>query len=158
MSLPLPDTLASRRDVARLRTEIEQYAAWANQYSLAERRKIRYSHEQPDLSDTARVVIRQWVEAGNAVTDLLTELRTIESQSPAISITLAHAPTAETRRALVQWCRRELAADMLVTITWSSQLLGGMIVRTDHGMHDWSYRRQLRGARPKLIERIAHAG
>ena len=157
MSLILPDSLCSRRDVARLRTEVELYAAWTHQYSLAERRKIRYSQDQPDLSEAARIVIRQWLESGQSTAELLQQLRTIEAQAPAITITLAQPPTADTRRELVRWCRRELAADMLVTIIWSSQLLGGMIVRTDRGLHDWSHRRRLRQARPRLIERLAHA-
>lgn len=157
MNLLLPSTIASRRDVARLRTEVEMYTSWANQYTLAKRRKIRYDHEQPDLSDTARLLIRAWVEAGHATTELLSELRSIENTSPSITITLAHAPTARTRAEIVQWCRQSLAPDMLVTITWSSQLLGGMIVRTDSGLHDWSYRKRLRAGKEYLIRRLAHA-
>jgi hypothetical protein len=156
MTLALPPTIGSRQDVVRLRTEVERYAAWVGQYQNASKREVTYQAEQPHLSEPARALLRDWLTNKQSLADLIKTLNTYASKAPSITVTLAHPPSPKVQADLVVWARRELDPNMLVELRWNARLMGGMVVRTDNAVYDWSHRRMLFEARPKLIERLMH--
>ena len=156
MTVALPTTVASRQDVARLRTEVERYRAWVQQYQNAAKRDLQYQYEQPALSDAATVIIRQWLEAKQPLDTLITELASITKTAPNITLTLAAPAPASVQSQLVSWARTHLGEQMLIEFRWNAQILGGMIARTDTSIHDWSHRQLLMNSRDKLIERLSN--
>lgn len=156
MSISLPATVASRQDVARLRTEVERYRAWIRQYKNAMKRDIHYQHEQPALSDAATILIRQWLEANQTLDTLITELEKLAKTAPSITLTLAGPAPASVQAQLVGWARSRLSEQMLVEFRWNAQILGGIVARTDTSIYDWSHRQLLIASREKLVERLLH--
>lgn len=156
MTFSLPPSIASRQDVIRLRTEVESYVAWVGQYQNAAKRKVTYQAEQPGLSEAARLLIRAWIADKHTLSELTQSLNALAANSPSITLTLAQAPSPSVQADIVAWARRELDPNMLVELRWNARLLGGMVVRTDNAVYDWSHRKALVAARPKLIERLMH--
>lgn len=156
MNIALPATVASRQDVARLRTEVERYRSWIQQYKNAMKRDIRYQHEQPALSDAATILIRQWLEANQTLDALIVELATIAKTAPSITLTLVGPAPASVQAQLVGWARSHLSEQMLVEFRWNAQILGGIVARTDTSIYDWSHRQLLMASRGKLVERLLH--
>ena len=156
MSIVLPATVASRQDVARLRTEVERYRAWIRQYKNALKRDIRYQNEQPALSDAATILIRQWLEANQTLDALVDELARLTKTAPSITLTLAGPAPASVQAQLVGWARSRLSEQMLVEFRWNAQILGGIVARTDTSIYDWSHRQLLMASREKLVERLLH--
>lgn len=156
MTFVLPTSIGSRQDVMRLRTEIERYSAWVGQFQNAKRRDISYQAEQPQLSEPARLLLRDWLADKRSLAELINTLNAYATKAPSITITLASPPSPSTQADLVTWARQQLDPNMLVELRWNSLLMGGMIVRTDNAVYDWSYRKLLFDARPKLIERLMH--
>lgn len=154
MELELPSTIASRQDVARLRTEVERYQSWSRQYQNAAKRDIQYQTEQPLLSEAASLIIRRWLEAKRSTADLIKTLTNIANQSPSITLTLAGPPPPTTQTELVKWVRSHIDKQMLVEFRWNSSILGGMIAQTNNAMFDWSHRNLLMSSRDKLVERL----
>ena len=154
MTLTLPPQLASRQDIARLRTEVERYQAWSRQYQNAARRDIQYQSEQPALSDTASSLIRAWVHDKKSIDQLVSEIETIRKSAPSMTVTLASPPPASVQQQLVGWIRTHIGESMLVEFRWNSRLIGGMIIQTDTAMFDWSHRRLLMSSRDKLAQRL----
>jgi hypothetical protein len=156
VSVQLPPAIASRQDVARLRTEVERYQAWVRQYQNAAKRDIQYQHEQPALSDAATVLIRQWLESKQSLDQLIAELAATANTAPSITLTLVAPAPSSVQSALVSWVRTNLNQAMLVEFRWNASILGGIIARTDTTLYDWSYRAKLLGSRDRLIERLLH--
>ena len=156
MSLTLPESIASRQDVRKLRTEIERYQAWSAQYQNAAKRDILYQAEQPHLSDAASSLIRAWLADKDSLDDLRKELDSLAASSPSVTVVLAAAPQPQTQQAIVKWLRTELSPVVLVTFRWNSRLLGGMVLQTDTKVLDWSFRSMLADKKPLLVERLLH--
>lgn len=156
MSVALPATIASRQDVARLRTEVERYRAWVQQYHNAAKRDIQYQHEQPALSEAAIVIIRQWLAEKKSLDTLIADLATIAKTASSITLTLAGPAPASVQAQLVTWARNNLSEQLLIEFRWNAQILGGIVARTDTSIHDWSHRQLLMNSRDKLIERLSH--
>lgn len=154
MDLNLPDTIASRQDVARLRTEVERFQSWSRQYQNAAKRDIQYQHEQPLLSEAATRIIRHWLEAKQSSTDLIKALSAVADQAPSITLTLASPPPPAVQTELVKWVRSHLDKQMLVEFRWNSSILGGIIAQTNNALYDWSHRNLLMASRDKLVERL----
>lgn len=154
MEIILPDSIASRQDVARLRTEVERYQSWSRQYQNAARRDIQYQREQPLLSEAASLLIRRWLEAKQSSADLIKTLAGIANQAPSITLTLAAPPPPTVQAELVKWVRSHIDKQMLVDFRWNSSIIGGMIAQTNNALYDWSHRNLLMGSREKLVERL----
>lgn len=156
----LPATVSSPGDVMGLVLEIKAYQQWYGQYANAERAGAHYQASQPELSETASQVIRQWA-ATEALTparidQLIVELEHIQKTAPTITITLAAAAPNEVKRALVTWCREHIDEDILVAFKFNATILGGMVVRYGSRIYDWSFRTRLMNNRNHFAEVLTH--
>ncbi len=152
----LPPTVYSSNDVTSLTLEIRAYAKWYRQYVNAARVGTKLTAEQPDLTELASNVIRQWSQSTplspERIDQLIEDLETTARHAPSITITLAAPAPAEVKHALVMWCRSNLHPDMLVTVRFSSTIAGGMVVRLGSRMYDWSWKRLLMEQRSNYAE------
>jgi len=58
---------------------------------------------------------------------------------------------------LVNWCRENIAPNILITFQFNATLLGGMVIRHGSNIFDWSFRRQILAARnnfPEVLRRV----
>jgi hypothetical protein len=159
--LKLPTSVSSPGDVMGLILEIKVYQQWYGQYTNAQRTGSNYQANQPELSETASQVIRDWAAEEpltSARLDSLTEeLSHIQQSAPVITITLAASAPAEVKRTLVAWCREHINENILVAFTFNATILGGMVVRYGSRIYDWSFRTQLMNNRqhfPEVLARV----
>jgi hypothetical protein len=150
------------QDVMALRSEVREYAHWFAHESIKKSfGSKRTSAQQPELSPTTSEVLREW-EAQNPLSrrsldDLIEQITGYTNSAQTIIITLSAPPTSGLKKTLVAWCRQNVAPNILVTFQFNATLLGGMVVRYGSRIFDWSFRRQLLGARdrfPEVLRRV----
>lgn len=142
MKLTIPASIASLQDLSALSVEIHAYS----QYHRHEAIKSRVSeapvkNEPPILSPAATELINQWKDGD--LDDLERALADYGKTAKTITITLAAPPTGTTKRALVDWVRKNLDESILVEVQFNSTLLGGLVVRAGSHIYDWSFRSRL---------------
>lgn len=150
MKLKLPATVASSQDLVALIGEVHVYAKWAARELIKQRVSAKRGAPQPELSPEASDVIRTW--SGNkpltqaSIDSLIKALEDHRKAAPTISITLAAIPSGDVKARLVEWVRKELAADMLINFRVNRNILGGLVVASGSHIFDWSFRRKLLNA------------
>ena len=161
MTVKLPALVSSPGDMTALILEIRTYNTWYGQYANAHRAGARYKTAQPELSEVAREVIRDWANGAPLTAahleELITQLEHIQKTAPVITITLAAAATNDVKRALVSWCREHINEDILVAFRFNATILGGMVVRYGSRIYDWSFRRAIMNNRqhfPEVLSRV----
>jgi len=152
----LPASISSPSDITALILEIRAYEQWYGQYANAQRVGSHYATPQPELSEVASGVIREWAAAAPLtaarIEELIAELEHVQKTAPIVTITLAAAATSEVKKALVTWCREHMHEDILVTFRFNTTILGGMVLRYGSRVFDWSFRTQLMNERHHFAE------
>lgn len=147
MSSLIPKEISSPAELTSLLLEIKSYANWFGQYINAQRVGAKLSASQPELSSSASAVIRALSAAtpltATRLDELIVSLEHTSRHAPVATITLAAPATSEVKRALTDWCRRELSPDILITYRFNAGLLGGMMIRVGSHLYDWSFRTKL---------------
>lgn len=161
MGLKLESTVSSAEDLKGLILEVREYAKWYAHDAIKRRVSKKGAINQPELSDAARAVIKDWQkenQLGTASLDkLVMTLEDFESTAPRLSITLAAPVPGNLKKNLVSWCRDNVAPNVLVSFQINSSLLGGMVVRYGSRMFDWSFRRQILEHRMTFPEILRNA-
>jgi hypothetical protein len=135
----LPPSISTTQDLKSLIVEIRAYAKWAANQSIKERTGVKSDTAPPALSPIASELIA----ANDKFDDLIASLDHIAANAPRVNITLAAPPTKGIKTALTDWCRQNLAPDILVSFDFNTTILGGMVVRHGSHVYDWSFRRQI---------------
>ncbi|MCX6728252.1 MAG: F0F1 ATP synthase subunit delta [Candidatus Saccharibacteria bacterium] len=141
--------------------EVHEYANWYAHESVKTKVNAKVSSPSPTLSAATLELLRDW-KANQQISaeslDLL--IKTLEqyvSNSPTITITLAALPTSSLKTALVNWCRANIAPDILVSFRFNTSLLGGMVVQYGSHVFDWSFKRKILENRrifPEVLRRV----
>jgi hypothetical protein len=161
VNLRLPGSIASSQDLKSLIMEVHEYANWYAHESVKLQVNAKASSPSPILSAAAIELLRDWKadQQINAESlDLL--IKTLEQYStgsPTMTITLAALPTSSLKTSLVNWCRSNIASDILVSFKFNSGLLGGMVVQYGSHVFDWSFKRKIlenRGIFPEVLRRV----
>lgn len=156
MTSILPPSVSSTQDLTSLILEVRSYAKWYSQYTTAAKVKTKYQAEQPELSPTAAELIRTWGKQSplspKSLETLISTLEKTVTHAPVMTITLAAPATSEVKRTLVDWCRKNIHEDILVTFQFNSTILGGMVLRYGSKIYDWSFRRSILNERQKFGE------
>jgi len=112
--------------------------------------------DQPELSPAAVEVIRTWANkeqlTQSKIDELIKLLEKFKSTAPTLTITLAAPATGDIKQLLVEWCRKNIASNVLVNFRFNSSLLGGMVVRFGSQIFDWSFRRKILASKDKFPE------
>ena len=159
MKLLIPDSVASAQDLTAVLNDVHTYAKWASRELIKQKVAGKSAGAQPDISAEASQVIRGW-SGGKAMSQtsidgLVKALEDYKKSAPSVTITLAAVPSGEVKAKLVAWCRKELAAGILVSFRLNRQILGGMVVAYGSHIHDWSFRRKLMEAEKPFSEVLA---
>lgn len=156
MKLILPDSISSPQDIAELIMELHEYSRWVGQEAILDRTHAKHSVEAPTLSAACKGLISAFSDKNSLnqadLDELITSLEGLKNSLPVINITLAALPTNDVKKTLVNWCRQNLADNILVNFSFNATLLGGMVVRFGSHIYDWSFRRQILQNRARLPE------
>ncbi len=156
MKYRIPASVASSRDLKDLILEIREYASWYEHESVKKRMDVEHISEQPTLSPSAIELIHEWSASKSismqSLDNLIKALQEYVDTAPTITLTLAAPPTGTVKANLVNWCRENIAPNILVTFKFNATILGGMVVHYGSRVFDWSFRRQLLASRQKFPE------
>jgi hypothetical protein len=152
----LQDNLSSRQDLKAVILEIRSYAKWYNQTSVKMRVSGGGDYEQPQFTQAAKEIVMDWNKQNTinakSLDDLIAELENALAGAPNITITLAAPPPGSLKKLLTQWCRQNIAPDILVDFAFNSTMLGGMVVRYGSHIYDFSFRMQILSSLQKFPE------
>lgn len=156
MKLKLDGTIASPQDLRALRNELHSYGSWLAHNDIKRQTGASGKTPAPELSPAAKDCLKQYVpstdKATAALDELVAELEKLAQKANHITITLAAPAPGSVKQTLVNWCRNNLAEDILVSFQFNANLLGGMVVRSGSHIFDWSFRRQILDNRAKFPE------
>jgi hypothetical protein len=160
MKLNLPNSISSLQDLRALQLEIKEYARWSSHHDIKKRMGVKTVLEQPVLSLAAKEILTAWGAekplTSHGFDELADDLEILGKQAPSVVLTLAAPATGRLKMTLVEWCRKNIASDALVTFQFNTTLLGGMVVRYGSHIFDWSFRRQILDARGQFPEVLRH--
>ena len=159
MKIKLPSTIASSQDLASLINEIHEYSKWFAHESIKKKIEVKNTQSAPVLSTAASTLLRLILTPKSTqkdIDDLIKILEQYRRKSSTIAITLAAPANNSVKEKLVDWCRENIADDILVNFYFNSTLLGGMIVRYGSRIFDWSFRRQILANRNRFPEILTH--
>ena len=147
MRLLLPDNISSPQDVASLIIELREYSHWLAQKNILNRTHAKHEIEPPTLTAAAKGLINgldaKKILEQHDLDELINAIESLKSSLPVITITLAAPVTNDIRKKLVDWCRKNIAPNILVNFAFNATLLGGMVVRCGSHIFDWSFKRQI---------------
>ena len=156
MKLSLPNSVASRQDFKTVISDVRKFSAWAGQTAIKTKVSGAGAGQQPMISQAAADLINQWrldKEAGKKGLDaLIKELEELAAVTPHVTITLAAPAPAKLRQEIVAWFRKNVAPNMRVDFKFNATMLGGIVVHYGSRVFDWSFKRQILGARAKFPE------
>lgn len=156
MNFTLPDQVASAQDLMALILELKEYGRWFAHESIKTKVSQAANEEAFQLSTIGSTVLRDWGKeqslSEQRLDELIHTLETYQKQAPSMTITLAAPAPRGLKTKLVNWCRTNIAPDVLVTFDFNTTLLGGMVVRFGSHVHDWSIRRAVLDNKAKLPE------
>jgi hypothetical protein len=156
MNLRLDPTVASPQDLRALRGELHTYGGWLAHNDIKSRTGAGSKTDAPELSMAAKNCLKTYVpssdKASAALDELVAELDKLSNKADHITITLAAPAPGSLKSSLVDWCRKNLAEDILVSFQFNATILGGMVVRSGSHIFDWSFRRAVMDNRAKFPE------
>ena len=160
MKLTLPDSVVSPQDLASLISDVHAYSAWASHQLIKQRMSAKTPSPQPAVSAASIEVITAWSEgkplSQKSIDELTVALDAYKKKAPVVTITLAAMPSGDLKTKIIQWFRREVRPDTLVSFRMNRQILGGMVVTSGSRIHDWSYRRVLLTRKTSFSEVLRH--
>jgi len=160
MTPQLQNSVASPQDLKEAILGVRRYARWFAQAALKQRVSGGQPEPQPMVAPAAAQIINQWAGqkplSSASLDELITDMEAFATSAPRMVITLAAPAPGDLKRQLVDWCRRNVAPDVLVDFRFNSSLLGGLVVSYGSHVYDWSFRRQILAAKDKFPEALRH--
>lgn len=161
MKLQLPNDIVSPQDLKTVTVEIRTYARWAVHARTKQRVTTKTAEGPPAISPAAIAIVRAWQGTEpltqESLDGLLAALVAFELSAPRVTITLAAPPSQGLKQQLVNWCREHMNPGILVTFSFNTTLLGGIVIRYGSHVFDWSFRRQILAERrhfPEVLRRV----
>jgi F0F1-type ATP synthase delta subunit len=87
--------------------------------------------------------------------ELVKALETLRMKAPVVHLTLASLPGPKLIAKLVEWFRREVHPQTLLSFVMDRTIGGGVIIRTSSRIYDFSFTSQLLRQKDRLTEIIA---
>lgn len=157
----LPDDVVTPQDLASVILDIKRYNKWYQSEIIKQRTSVASSEPAPEVSDVASALLSQHAKDGQlsaqSLADLQSSLEYYKKHTQIITITLADIPSRPLRVELAEWCRKNIASDILIQFSCNSRILGGMVVRYGSHMFDWSFRTKLLSNKsiiPEVLRRV----
>jgi F0F1-type ATP synthase delta subunit len=154
--LTFPPALVGRSDLSRLLRELE---ALDNEL---ESQKAR-SHGKTDgyhIPNMSRALndfleINKIDIANDHVRmDIRSQMRKLKDHAPVVHMTFATETDPESMQKIVDWIRKELHPQALISVGLQPSLVGGVYIRTPNHVHDLSIRAHMRDSREVIVKAL----
>ena len=137
MSLMLSAEVYSPDHIAIVLWELDRLSGWLRDESVRDavagqgsaEKEVHLSHFLLGVLKTAEVSPNDRV----AVTELSEQLKAVQNQAPVAHLVLAALPTRSLKRQLVEWFRKEIHQQALLTFSVRSDIGGGFLLRLGSG-------------------------
>jgi hypothetical protein len=161
MKIKLPDGISSPQDLRAVILEIKDYAGWSAKAAVKKQVAGKADADKPTVSAEAAAIVKAWsgdkALTRSSLDELVAVLEEFADTASSLTLTLAAPPSGGLKKELVGWCRQNIEPDVLVSFSFNSTILGGMVVRYGSRIYDWSFRRQIlanRAAFPEVLRRV----
>ncbi len=152
----LPLSLMTRADLRRLIAELESVDNSMITESIHQR--TGHPSDSPlapsDMLDQCAQVNSVDLSDQSSRSNLLNQLRRLDSSSPIVHMTFASTAKQEVLIKLVEWLRQKVHSQALVSIGLQPNLIGGVHIRTTNRVFDMSIRSQLADGRQFIIREL----
>ena len=151
----LPSALISRADLARLVREVEAVD------SALETQKVKNdgqgNYRLPTMSQSLGdflAINKIDLTDDHGRMTLKEQLIKLKDKAPVIHMTFATSADPEALQDLVDWVRKELHPQALISVGLQPSLIGGVYMRTPNHVYDFSMRSRMQGKREILVGAI----
>lgn len=152
----MPQSVATPQDLSSLILEVKDYAVWYTHEAVKQKFSAKAQDSQPVLSHASSEMIRNWFGSKPATRSgfdgLIKALEKYKQGATHITVTLAAPAPNSLRTMFIEWFRNNLSANVLITFEINTAILGGMVVRHESRVYDWSFRSKLIDAKMKFPE------
>lgn len=159
MKLSLPASVASYQDLNQSLLELQHYRQWQTQAQVKQQVETS-SGQPPELSESAATIVNEWHKGKQpsvkTLDKLIDSIKDIKDSAPTISITLAAPIGPRLKAQLASWCRDNLDSNALIDFSFDSTILGGMVVRWNSHIYDWSFRSKILNNKKRFTEVLRH--
>ncbi len=160
MKYSLPSSIISPQDLTIAIHEVQDYSAWAHHETIKQKVGAHKPTVAPELNPATAELLGGWSKVNGTTADsyrqLIESLEHIANHAPTITITLAAPAPQQVKEHIVAWCRHSLAESVLVTFSFNSTILGGLVVRAGSHIYDWSLHRRLIDSAHSFTEVLNH--
>lgn len=155
MKIDIPYSASSVEDLVNILHELRSYSRWFLHESIKKQARSSTRSSMPELSPASKEMLQN-LEKNNKLNKrgLESLIKTIEDYHKNVSpvvITLAAPVTTGIKTMMVEWCRKNISKDTLVSFQHDSSLLGGMVIRNKSRVVDLSFRKKLFESNAKFV-------
>jgi len=154
--LTFPPALIGRTDLSHLLRELETLDNDLESQKARNRGKTQGYH-LPNMSQALTDLLeinKIDVADDQARMNIRTELRKLKDHAPVIHMTFATDTDPESMEKIVEWIRKELHPQALVSVGLQPALVGGVYVRTPNHVHDLSIRAHMKDSRGIIVQAL----
>jgi hypothetical protein len=151
---PLPVTILTRADLARLLRELQEFEDKTYQAGVR--------HEEAPLATHVSAALHESAESLGASLEvpadrkqLVEKLQTLHRTAPQIHVSFAMQPSLHAVEAITQWFRGNTHPATLVQVGLDPSIVGGCVIRTTNKVFNFSFAGALRDSTNILQEGIA---
>lgn len=151
-----PPALIGRADLSRLLREIEALDNDLESQKARSHGKIDGYH-MPNMSRALSDFLEaNTIDISNDQTrmNIRTQLHKLKDHAPVIHMTFATESDPESMQQIVEWIRKELHPQALISIGLQPSLIGGAYVRTPNHVYDFSLRAHMHDSRDVIVKAL----
>jgi G3E family GTPase len=155
-TLAFPPALVGRADLSHLLRELETLDNDLESQKARSRGKTEVYHMPNASQALADFLEINKIDIANdqARMDVRSQLRKLKDHAPVIHMTFASDADPESLGTIVDWIRKELHPQALVSVGLQPSLVGGVYVRTPNHVHDLSVRAHMKDSRQIIVQAL----
>lgn len=151
----LPSALISRADLSRLVREVESVDGNLETQKVKNHGEAAYRMPTMSQSLSDFLALNQLDVSDDKVRmNVKTQLQKLKDHAPVIHMTFATSADPESLQDLVEWVRKELHPQALISVGLQPGLVGGVYMRTPNHVYDFSLRNYFKGKRQVVVQAI----
>lgn len=152
MTFNLPEQIQSLSQLQTVKLELAEAEAAERRWDAKKRVGVKPAGTTADaISPELAALLKAWQATGQtSLSDLSERLNLLISHPIMVNVTLPTAAPPDFRKKVVNWFRAEIRPDLLVNFQVSPDLGGGLVIRTQNQVYDFSFRTRLIEAGQKI--------
>jgi hypothetical protein len=147
VKIDIPESVSSLEDLAELLRELRLYTRWFLHESIKKQVDAGSRAPIPELSPASKALLQTLEKDGKlnsrGLENLVKTIESFQKNASPVVITLAAPATTGIKTMIVDWCRKNISGDVLVSFHHDSSILGGIVIRNKSRVVDLSFRRKL---------------